>query len=378
MPGLKTADFADVLRQTLPLLRYDDIIVMMTQNSWHTLDGFINENTRPIVGGKTIEERWYFDVGADAKSDRWFNPGTVRQGRLTNNSVLGNVPIANGGFDISHIEEETLTNRSRAQIVDILKARRITETLRFLAGLEEDMWSFVDSSLDPTQVFAIPMWIVPITTAQVSAATTLGGAFQGANPSSSVNSTLGAAGSAGVDLSSATYADLRNWNATWTNGDGTITQTDRERLAEIMYQMKFTAPNQMKDLEMPAFKNKRIYTNDVIWKSMGNVKKELNDNIGVDITRYRHSHVINSIPVFRIPALETTYADPDILRGENPMYFINLDLMKFGVDKKKWMRHAKVQLVPGTDDSMLELVSCRCQLMPKDPQKCGAVISYVA
>ena len=96
-PGTRQDEFLDVIRNTLPMLRLKDIIVMMAQQSFDTFDAFINENTRPIVGGKFIEERWYFDMDADAKGDRYYNPGTVHQGRLTDNSVLGNVPMANGG-----------------------------------------------------------------------------------------------------------------------------------------------------------------------------------------------------------------------------------------------------------------------------------------
>ncbi len=369
--GYNTAEFLDVMRQTLPVIRFDTIQMMLKQNDWPTLRILFDENLRDIPGGKYLEESWYYDLEADAVSDRWFKPGTVRQTRLTNNSVKGTVPIANGGYSVAYIEEETLANRSPAQIIDVIKARELTEKLRYFRGLVKDAWGYVDSSLDQTQLFGYPMWIVPITAAQMVA--NAGGAFQGANVASTVNSTLATTGSAGVDLSSSTYADLRNWNAGWTNSDGEIAQTDRVRIAETLYRLSFKAPNSMKDLEVPAFKKRVIFTNSTMWTSLGNVKEQLNDNIGADITKYRGSHLINGIPVERVDALDT--ADVD-LRGTNPMYFINTDLIRLGVDKKKWMRKSKPQLTPNTTDSVSLFTDVRCQMMAQDPQKCGAVINW--
>jgi len=367
MAGYNTSGFADCLLNSLAELNKDKLNVMMPQNKFYMVDEFMKQTGEVIEGGTTIQENWIYDVAAKDKTKRYFKSGTQRQGHLINNTVVGNTPIFTGGYDVSYIEEQILANRKPAKIVDELKRIRVSEHVSFLTGMDGDFWGVADETSGvATQLFGIPEYIVPITAAQISAATTLGGSFQGANRD-------GRSDMCGVDLSDSTYASLRNYNAAWTNSEGTIASTDRVRIAELLWQMDFKAPDDVKELDTPPFKNKRIYTNDTMWQQLGVVKEQLNDNIGADITKYHNSHFINGITVRRVKELETASTT---YRGYNPMYFINLDLLRFRKDAKKWMRHNPVQLVPMTTDSFVEYVDIRGQMMPIDPQKCGAMINW--
>jgi hypothetical protein len=177
---------------------------------------------------------------------------------------------------------------------------------------EENLWSAPTASTD-TRPMGIPFWI------QKDAATTVGGGFNGGNPS---GFTGGAAG-----ISSTTYPRWKNWTFGYS-------AADRDDLVvKVKKSLAFTnfqAPHPHPELGFGEAKYS-MYTTYRVQEPLERLAENRNDNLGPDLAKYRNAVVIGGVPLTWVPYLEANDTS-------DPVYGVNWKVFRPFVKKGCNMR----------------------------------------
>jgi len=212
-------------------------------------------------------------------------------------------------------DQEVMRNAGGRKLVDLLKVRRTSSAYSTANKLEARAFLTPADSDDKVNPYGMPYWVVPITSAQVTAGTS---GHQGQNPLYGDGNDIGTCG--GVDASDPKYALWRNYNDVWTNANGELTEDDVDKILGMTLDTKFKPPLNAKDVESGAFDNFRYYTNKVMTLAFWRKGRENNDNLGADIGTYAGNVVIRGNPIIRQDDLDSDTS--------NPLYAINLSSFK--------------------------------------------------
>ena len=227
------------------------------------------------------------------------NTGMFAQDQTAVEDVMigGEVPWTKQTTNYSYDIDEDLFQSDRETIIREMQIRE-HDAMSDLAELnEENLWSAPSGTSD-TRPMGIPFWI------KKDATTTVGGAFNGGNP------TGFSAGAAGI--SSTTYPRWKNWTFGYTNVsvDDLIAKTKKS-----MWSTTFTAPVPHPELGYGKA-DTTIYTTYRVTEPLERLAETRNDNLGGDLARYRDSVTIGGVPVKAVPYLESNDTS-------DPFYGIN-------------------------------------------------------
>jgi len=177
-------------------------------------------------------------------------------------------------------------------------------------------------------------------------------------------------GPAGIDASSDTYSRWRNYNDTWDNSAGSITEDSITRMGTMFRHLDFSAPKYMSEIDQPPFKRLRLCACETILASAEKRARMQNDSIGADLGRYQGATVYKGHP-FRW----VEYLDND---STYPLYMLNLEYWQMRVFEQKYFREDVPQRDVKQPDVFTTWIDLAYALVNTNRQLGGGVITYVA
>ena len=279
-----------------------------TPNIWELLGPLTKGRKMLVRGGTGVD--WY-TVYREYGSAQFVLPGKTYSPGIVNVMAKGTAPWRHAHYDYSVLRDEILTNRSVEKLAPILGPRRASAKMDMAKMIEAEWWAN-PSYASEVQPLTQSYWAVPILGLQVTdsntAVGTFGsnkwGAFQGGLPNNGASySDVGGIDPGGTytgvtsGFASETYARHRMWNATWSNSDGKITQTDCQNLGHAMDALDIDIPYIVPELTKAPYTMQRILTCQVIKDSFEQLAREGNDSTGLDVAKYQNQTVFRSLPI---------------------------------------------------------------------------------
>ncbi len=371
MPGLSATDMADLIISVNDNYPADGSFEDLFDSSVHAFELinriFTREKTS-IQGGEYISRFVNYRENGTAE---FVQPAQVYQPSISATLKKLTIPWRHAHDHYSIVREELLACREPEQLVNLVVPRRQSTQMALALLIEKRFFGAPDSTSEVLPL-SIPYFVVPITTTQVAAATTLAGAFQGANPVD-LNA-VAFSDCAAIDASDAIYARWRNWNAVSDNSTGDYTQTVEDRLGRMFRHLQFQVPATVEDLKKPAFDNKRVYINETTLQSMEKAAKGQNDQVGRDLAKFQGRTLWNSLPLIWIDALDT-YSST---RGYFPVYLINYAHLYPVVRSGDFFRQQTFPADKYQPDVTTTHEDVSYNVLCDNRQGVGGVLSYVA
>ena len=273
------------------------------------------------------------------------------------------VPWAHAHTMFTVLDEDVAANREPEQIIDFVALKRKSTGVGHGTLVENKAWAAHPTSSD-TDPYTIPSWIVPITTAQVAAATS---GFQGGMPS-------GASTLAGLDITSATYNRFWNYNFVWSNSGGTWTNADAANAGKMFDELDFETPPMAGDFMKPPYNKRRIYVDHTMLESMQQRAREQNDQVGADLAAYQGTVLFRGLRPEWQKQLDTADATA---RGAHPFYLVDWSAIRPVVREGEYFRHQVCAPSAQQPDCVTTHVWLVYNLIALSRQRLG-VGSYVA
>ena len=184
------------------------------------------------------------------------------------------------------IYQETLMNRGRAMVLNVIEPRRADALLSMVAEIEDKSWACpaYGTTKEP---YGVPYWIVTNATE----------GFNGGAPSG--YTTVG-----GVNPS--TYTTWKNWTAQYV----TVNRTDLlKKMRTAHRKCNFKSPININDYRGGNGNRYRIYAGETVVSSLEDIATDQNENLGRDIAQLDNTVVFRNHPIIWIPKLDadTTY-----------------------------------------------------------------------
>lgn len=294
--------------------------VDMTQDLQHLIfvSNFLDAMNTPEVAGPKLTWTWQIDEIDTARATGLFDTDVSDVKDLLKKAEIGwTMQTANWVYDIN--EEEF--NGPPQQIVDHVGVRSHSARTALFNYLEKGLWSAGASTDDPPKPAGIPYWIT-----DVGATSTFG--FNGGNHGSHAN------GPAGVDRD--TYTSTKNGVATYAILDD---DDGLSKLSEAIDKCYFVPADPYAELAggKPKWWLYTTYTNI---QRMQRLMNTSNDNVGIDLGKYRGMVVYRSVPVRYVPALENS-AWTETTTTDNPIYGINMNTWQWVFRSGKKMNVSK-------------------------------------
>ena len=211
--------------------------------------------------------------------------------------VTASTPWAMQTVNYSYSIYEDLFQSDRETIIREMQIRE-HDALNSMAELNEiNLWSSPTGSTD-TRPMGIPFWL------QKDATTTVGGGFNGGDPSG------WSTGRAGI--SSTTYPKWRNWTFGYTNP---TTDDLVKKVKKALAFTNFMAPVPHPDLGFGKSEY-QIFTTYRVQEPLERLAETRNQNLGSDVARYVGAVTIGGVPIRWVPYLEANDTT-------DPLYGVN-------------------------------------------------------
>jgi hypothetical protein len=261
-------------------------------------------------------------------------------------------------------DDEVEENRPSAlQLQNLLNVRRLTAA-DDMANLLES-WTFKAPSGATTSQkdfpYGVPYSVVPITGAQVTAATY---GHQGANNTNYSDCY-------NLDTSTTAKALFRNYNDVWTNASGEITDDDVVKITRMLRRLKFRGPITAKQYESKMAESLALYTSEVLLESAEKKARANNDNLGADLGKYAGSVVTKGIPWQWAEELD------DTARFTYPLIALDHNAFVTFVQKGEFYRELKPKRLERQPRVIVTDVYLKFNWININRRRCGR-IDYVA
>ncbi len=321
MPALQASGLADIMTATLPHLGKLKMTDMMSKyHDTIAVKRIFNQKKRKVDDGQSIRFNIIEDIGGSFTFVplAWTASPTIK-----NVLTYGSVEWRYWKWDWSMIYEESIMNSGPSKILDIMKARRLSELGSMIVGLERHIWTAPDAS-DELSIYPIPYYIVKSNTA-----VTTNDGFNGGNPS-------GFSAVAGINTSLTTGAGLRYRN--YATQYSTVSKVDL-----IRKMRRGTVYTNFKPLSED-FSNYEVgddrgwYTNYSVVSVMEEILEAQNENLGKDLASMDGKALFRGAPITTVQELD--------LDTTNPIYGIQWSVLGFTRMRNNWMRDIRVDLNP--------------------------------
>lgn len=222
-------------------------------------------------------------------------------------------------------------SQGRAAIVDMLKIREHDAITSYYDLQETNLWrpqADISSSDEPRVPYSIPWWIQKGTTDAFG--------FNGLNPT---NYSGGRGG-----LSSVTYPNSANATANYDE----VTDDDLlDKLAECHVKCNFMPAHNFPEIGSGA-PDWELFTTYRMIKQLHKLQKNQNDNVGVDLGKYRNMLLFMGAPFKYVPELEMT--NKVGYDGSDPIYGINHKVIGCFYQKGRNMVRSATKQSPNQKD----------------------------
>ena len=366
MPGLTYSQMTDMVLVTLaqyPPEKNFEYLFNSDIHSFELLNRAFRQERTMIVGGKTINR---FVNYRETGTANYVLPASTYQPSISATMAELSIGWRHGHGHFSVIRDELQACRSTEQLVDLVQERRLVNQMDIALLVEKQFTAAPSAADEDTHPYSMPYYIVPITSAQISAGTAAGD-FQGQNPT-------GFSAVAGIDASSSTYARWRNWNANLPNSTGEYTDTVEDRMGRMFRHLHFEAPWIASGLTEPRFMNKRLYVNETSLMDMERKAKQQNDNVGSDLAKYQGATLFKMLPLIWLKPLDTYSA----YYGYYPIIFWNWAHAKICVREGDFFRTETFPPDKYQPDVTTTHQDVAYNMLVTNRQCLGGVISYVA
>jgi len=356
--GVSNEALLDLLKTTQKNLPWDGgFEVLQKHQTYEVINRWFAEDRVESAGGTSIQRNVQITETGNAEFVRLYQPTDPN---VSDVQAQIDVPWRQVQTHYSIDRRELLRNNGPAGYIKLVKSRRTDAMVDLANLLEERAWQSPPSSSDDLYPYGIAYWIVPITGAQVTAATS---GFQGANPS-------GFSSCGGIDASDSDYARWRSYNDVWDSTDGTIADADVTKLCTMFRKLRFVSPITVEQLNTPPLSNLRCYASDTTLGSFEDYARENNDNLGTDVGRFAGATVFKNIPI-----LYADYLDDD---ASYPFYMINHNYFRPFVLEGDFFRETGPMNDRRQHDVFTTFVDLSFNFVCTNRQRAGGVISYVA
>lgn len=252
-------DLWRVTQENLP--KQEQFATLLDRHAYEVTDRFFRGKEMRWSGGTQINRKVNYRRLGSAQHRQ---PAEVRTRTMGNVMVDVTCPFTLITSDFTITEDELEGNTAPELIVPLLKTKREPAFRDHMTQIESDAWNKPGSSgVEGDVPRGFPYWIVPITTAQVSAisAGTPSGQFQGANPA-------GHSSTGSIDATDSTFTLWRNYNDVWSNSTGDIAEDDLKKIARMNRQLHFKTPVGDSDIAQPQFRKFGQYAPEAIIESL--------------------------------------------------------------------------------------------------------------
>lgn len=214
---------------------------------------------------------------------------------------------------------ETLANRGKSLVFNLLEPRRGDAMISLVEELESKAWSTPASttSLEP---YGIPYWVVKNATT----------GFNGGHPS-------GHSAIAGLDVANA--PTFKNYTATYVN----VTKQDLVKtMRTAARKTDFVSPVNLSEYRGSAGSNYRYYMNEATLSKFEELGEAQNENLGRDLAPMDGEMTFHKNPLVYVPQLDSDTS--------NPVYQIDHTTFFVCAQKGNWMRESDVIRDPRKKD----------------------------
>jgi hypothetical protein len=169
-----------------------------------------------------------------------------------------------------------------------------------------------------------------------------------------------------------------------------MSEENLERISVAMRNTNIPVPNVLvaKGLEPIMPDGVKIMTDEYMINELGRVSRANNDSLGSNALQYMLNSagdgtgtLLNGRPVHWSRELDDSPTDANNMAayGSHPLFIVNNNHMSLRYRTQKWMRERPVARDElHTPDKAVIYTDTTCNFCATDPQRLGAVISYVA
>jgi len=319
--ALRPDQIADLVTTTLkdfPKDAWTDISLDL--QDYIAMSRLLQENKVGFSGGNMMEWQVRVQNSGAASNTGLYDTDDVS---VVDQMKTATVPWSYQKTYFSYDEREDSLQQGWQRIVSLLKVRRLGALNDLAELLEENFWNRPADTTTQSELlkpYGLPYWIV----GESASAT---GGFNGGNPD---GHSSGAGG-----LSSSTYGNWANWNATYS----VVSKTDLIRqMREAATKCKFMAPHPYPDVGTAS--RFAIYTNYNVIGTMEEVLESQNDNLGNDVASKDGQTVFRGTPVMWAPYLDANTLTEGSTTITDPVYGIDWGSFKCVFKTGEFMRES--------------------------------------
>ena len=323
--AVKNAQLADLIATTLEDLPKQEIEIMWDHPEYEFSRIYQNERME-IESGTAISRRVMLDHTGAARYRRLYDTDEP-----TVNDVVQTitVPWVQIGTEYSWDRREILRNRQPAAFVDMVKTRRYDGLWSLANLIEERAWKTPTSASDDLYPYGVPYYLNMLN------ADTTGAGFSG----QTIRYQDGSTGTSCAGLDASTFANWRNYAATYTQINANF--IDTYRIAFL--RTRFKAPINVQDPSSETANSKRIYTGFQAMSEIMRLADSKDDNhTGKDIMSNVRMNddglaMINRLPVVYPGEELDGVTDPVTGTTTDPIYTVDFAFFKPVVMADDWM-----------------------------------------
>ena len=252
-----------------------------------------------------------------------------------------------GTWDI----EEVMMNSGREQVIDWIQLEEAKMLYGFAEALEEAFWGcpVVTDTLTMRGLFYY--LVFSDDTATYNCATADDGDFAPYNP-------YGYSDCAGIDATTQANGRWANYSHQYVE----VTDTDLiEKMQKGMFRTNFKPPMRIPVLHSGV--DRAFYSKHSIVLEFGRKLKDQNDNLGPDVAWGEGKAIINGVPLFPVPYLDTAVIkDEDNNTITDPVVQIDWRGLEIHALKGNWMRRTKPTVSPTQSTVVVQRIYATCNL----------------
>ena len=316
MAILQADDIADLVIGTLKelgRLRFQQIA--QTLQDYEVMAHWLKEDRVIFDDGYGINRTLMLKYGTNAKHVGLFSKDDTN---VTDHLATLTVPWVHLTKSWAFEHRETLMNRGKSLVVNVIKPRRAGSMIAIAEELEEKAWS-APALADKHLPYGVMYWIVYNATT----------GFNGDVPSG--HTTVGG-------INPTTFPNFKNYTANYTN----VTKADLlVKLRSAFRLIHWKSPVSVKDFRGSQGERYRLYVNEATIVKIETVAEQQNENIGRDIAFYDGQTVFNKIPFRYVPGLDGKSGGPVFLIDHSVFHpaILRGDYLREGKPKEAFGQH---------------------------------------
>lgn len=338
MPALAATDIADLVTTTLrDLGRLKFQQIAQSLQDYEIFSKWFRADKVAFDSGIGIQRTLMTSISNIAR-----HVGLMEEDKVNIPDVLTtmNVPWKHATTSWAFIYQETLMNRGRAMILNVIEPRRADALLSLVQELEDRAWS-APTTTTAKEPYGIPYWLVTSATE----------GFNGLAPSG--HTLVG-----GIDP--ATTTTWRNWTGQYVN----VNKQDLiKKMRTAHRKCRFKSPISIQDYRGGRGDQYRVYCGESVMSDLEDAGEAQNENLGRDIAQLDNTMVFRNHPIIWIPALD---ADTT-----NKLYMVDHSVFMPVCLKGDYLRESQAIMAPNQHNCFTFHVDLTYQYLCVDRRRCA-------